>query len=497
MMTRSHRMKRLWMTACRIALLVAVTGVMHLHDARAQVAQQSQDLFNNIMVNTTNPQIAMDARRGVITGGSLSIRFPVQNVPLYNVQLPRLDVGCGGIDAFMGSFSFISGDQLVAALRNIAQAALGYAFQLALTAMCPTCADIMSKMQAMMNSFNSGQMNSCQIAKSIMDSTGASAGITSAFTSIGQQTGVSGWSDYFDTKLQGQTNQSTSSVFAAFAPQQAQSMMWGNVVWRTMQQSNAAGAFLIDGNTNLLEDLMSVTGTVIVCMQGVLGCAQGDTSQQQYGPPAAETAQRFEPLLTVDQIVNGIASSPGVPKYYHCDTSTGPYSCLQPSATPITNMVGVKTLIENMMLGTGGSEGMIDAIYSGDRQPTNAENSLMVAGGEYVQLAMKLARKNPTAAKDFVMMFSRVMATAFVTQLIDTDLAVVLQGMSGQNQLGVDAGKLKEAREMVQKADSDAHKALIVAYKDAQNNSAVLDFYHKQVLVMDKSNPPPQPVGNQ
>ncbi|MHB8742085.1 MAG: conjugal transfer protein TraH [Sulfuricaulis sp.] len=488
-------MKCIWKTVCRFALLIAVTGILHVNDARAQVSQQSQDIFNN-MVNVTNPQISMDARRGVITGGSVSIRFPVQNVPLYNVQLPRLDVGCGGIDAFMGSFTFISGDQLVAALRNIAQAALGYAFQLALTAMCPTCADIMSKMQAMMNEFNNGQLNSCQVAKSIMNSTGASTDITSAFQSIGAQTGVTGWTNHFDSLLQGQTSQSTNSVFSAFAPQQAQSMMWGNVVWRSMMQSNAMGAFLVDGNTNLLEDLMSVTGTVVVCMQGVLGCSPGDTSQQQYGPPASETVQEYSPILKVEQIVNGVSTSPDVPHFYQCDT-TAQYGCLQPTKSPITNMVGIKTLIENMMLGTGGTEGMIDAIFTGDRQPTSAENALMVSGGQYIQLAMKLARKNPTSAKEFVMMFSSVIATEFVAQLIDTDLGVMLQGMDGQNQRGVDAGALTRSREMVQKADLDAHHALMKAYADARNNSSVLDYYSKQVQVMAKSNPPPQPVGNQ
>lgn len=486
-------MQRIW----QFVLFTLALGLVQPQAAFAQVSKQSQDIFNN-MINVTNPQVSLDARRGMVTGGGFTIRTPIQNIPFYNIQLPRIDAGCGGIDAFMGSFSFISGDQLVAALRNIASAALGYAFQLALKAMCPTCEDVMSKLQAMMNSFNGGAMNTCKLAKTMMDAGGkdsVSNGITNAFQTVGQETGVAGWSNYFDSMLQGQTNSSTNSVFAAFAPQQAQELMWGNVVWKTMMQSNAAGAFIQDGNTSLLQDLMSVTGTVVVCMQGVLGCDPGDQSQQQMGPPAAETMQVYSPVMSVQDIVLGTQQGPSQIERYQCDTTQDQYGCLKLTKSYASDMIGVKQMIENIMLGAGGNEGMIDAMHTGDRQPTNQEMSLMVAGGEYIQLALKLGRKNATSGKEFVMMFSNIMATEFVVELIDADVAVMVSSLSGRNQSGVDANALAQARTLVQDADKNAHADLMKAYAAAKNNDAVLAFYNQQVQVMSKSTPPVQPIG--
>jgi len=486
-------MKIIW----SIALFVLTFGVLQSNDVRAAsgVGQQSQSIFSNMMSNSTDPSVSLNAQRGVITGGSLTIRNRITNVPLYNIQLPTINAGCGGIDAFMGSFTFISTDQLVAALRNIASAALGYAFQLALKAMCPSCEDVMSKLQAMMNSFNSGAMNSCQIAKSVMDSTGASQSITDAFKSVGQQTGIAGWTNNFDTNMWGHNDQSTNSVFMANAPDIGKNLMWGNVVWRVMQQRNSLGAF-INGNNSLLQDLMSITGTVVVCVQGQGGCALGDTSGGQYGPPAPQTTQVFVPLLKVHDLVYGDPSlGPTPASRYQCDTAVDQFSCLQPSEVSASDIVGVKKMIEDIMLGTGAGEGMIDALWNGDRTATAQEQALMFYGGEYVQLAVKLARKNTTAAKDFVQMFSGVIATEFVVELLDADIKIVMSALNGLNQNGVNAGAVSQTREMVIKASKDAHEDLIKEYAAAKNNGAVLEYFSQQVAVMEKSKSPVQPVG--
>ncbi len=52
---------------------------------------------------------------------------------------PSFSAGCGGIDLFGGSFSFINMNQFVDLMRAVASNAAGYAFQLAINAMCPDC----------------------------------------------------------------------------------------------------------------------------------------------------------------------------------------------------------------------------------------------------------------------------------------------------------------------------------------------------------------------
>ncbi|WP_425315793.1 conjugal transfer protein TraH, partial [Vibrio owensii] len=56
-----------------------------------------------------------------------------------NFQPPKISGGCGGIDFFAGSFSLINSDQLVQMGRAIAQGVPSYAFNLALTSVCPSC----------------------------------------------------------------------------------------------------------------------------------------------------------------------------------------------------------------------------------------------------------------------------------------------------------------------------------------------------------------------
>ncbi len=49
-----------------------------------------------------------------------------QNVQLISMTLPDINAGCGGIDAYLGSFSFINGEQLQRFVKRIMSNAAGY-----------------------------------------------------------------------------------------------------------------------------------------------------------------------------------------------------------------------------------------------------------------------------------------------------------------------------------------------------------------------------------
>jgi len=482
-----------------LAIFVFFLGIASLHPttaiAQSGVGNQSLSLFNE-MINVTDPAISMTARRGVITGGGIQIRNQMTNIPFYNLQMPRFNAGCGGIDAFFGSFTFISSQQLVAALRNIASAALGYAFQLALKAMCPTCEDVMSKLQAMLNGFNSGQMNTCALSQKLLTSTGADKSIDEAFSAIGSQTGLAGWSNYWDTKVNGSSSDSTTNAFANAAPSIALQLLAGNVFWKATTQSNISGWFSTGVDSYLQSDLMSLTGTLIVCLEGKLGCPTGDPSVTQTGQPAALVRIYKKKLLTAHDLIYGSKSSTTIIHRYVCDNPSDPNGCLNPTETPVTDLIGVKDMIENMMLGVNGSEGIIYAMASGDRAPTSAETGLMSRGGEYIQLALALARKRPAAAKEYIRTFSPVIAAEFLTQMVDADLDLALSTLSNKSKEAIDSGSQKEMRAMIQQAQKDVESELNLAYFESQNKSSVLSYFTNQRDVMQRSNPPVQPVGS-
>ena len=89
-------------------------------------------VFDNVMSNTTDAGRYDTMRRGVITGGRFSARTKITRANLMYFDPPSMSAGCGGIDLFGGSFSFINKDQLIQLARATAQNAVGLLFESAL-----------------------------------------------------------------------------------------------------------------------------------------------------------------------------------------------------------------------------------------------------------------------------------------------------------------------------------------------------------------------------
>lgn len=94
--------------------------------------QSEMDRLFNEMSNTTLPGVHESQRRGVFTGGRYTVKSRIYEQNLVSFTPPSWKAGCGGVDMFGGSFSFINAEQLVTMMRAVAANAKGYAFQLAL-----------------------------------------------------------------------------------------------------------------------------------------------------------------------------------------------------------------------------------------------------------------------------------------------------------------------------------------------------------------------------
>lgn len=142
--------------------------------AKADLNDELKSTFDGL-VNVTPGGSYDTQRRGVIAGGSISMRNKIVHPNLVSWVPPNLNGGCGGIDLFAGSFSYINGAQFTQLSRSIAQAAVGYAFELAIEGMCPTCAQVISKLQSEVAKLNSLMRNSCEFAKTAVNATGLQA----------------------------------------------------------------------------------------------------------------------------------------------------------------------------------------------------------------------------------------------------------------------------------------------------------------------------------
>ena len=136
--------------------------------AHAGLDDEMRNMFNG-MVNVTPADAYIGQRRGVVSLGSIEARSRIVNPQLVSFTPPSIKAGCGGISLFGGSFSFINAQQLQELMRAIAQNAAGYAFGLALEAMCPTCAQEMKRLQKIIQELNGKLGDSCSLAKGLVD----------------------------------------------------------------------------------------------------------------------------------------------------------------------------------------------------------------------------------------------------------------------------------------------------------------------------------------
>lgn len=153
-----------------VALLISSLLVISLitNKANATLNDDLDKVFNS-MSNKTNPHAYETERRGVISGGSLEIRNEIKSANILSMTSPKVQAGCGGIDLYGGSFSYINKDEFIAFLRSVAANAQGYAFEIALSSMCEKCMQTIETLQRKVQELNQYFGNSCQLAQGIVN----------------------------------------------------------------------------------------------------------------------------------------------------------------------------------------------------------------------------------------------------------------------------------------------------------------------------------------
>lgn len=118
--------------------------------------------------NTSNPpDYFAGQKRGYYSGGSFSARWPNNATYPITIEPPRIKSGCGGIDIFLGGFSFLNFEYLVQKLQRILMSGGAVAFDLALKTLCEPCATSIKSFEAIADKLNSLQLDECTAAKDI------------------------------------------------------------------------------------------------------------------------------------------------------------------------------------------------------------------------------------------------------------------------------------------------------------------------------------------
>lgn len=378
--------------------LPAILGLALALPAKADLQGEMNQLFDNLG-NVTDPTITSTARRGVIAGGSVQIRNRIVDTNLVTLTPPSFQAGCGGVDLFGGSFSFVSGDQIVPLLKAVASNAVGYAFQIGLSAICETCFGAIETMQKKVQALNQHFGNSCQLAQGLVNDGLDAAGYKNHSDASLIATANGAREDIFDAQSSDALGDAQQS-----APDEVAEKITGNLVWRALVTQNADARFAF-GDTELLEVMMNLTGSIIVAAPTDDGT--GTTSNVIHIPA--------NPLLFDAMLDGGDISIAG------CDGQEGPNECLEPVQRTIT-LEGFKERARRLLLGDDATPGIIVKLRSNDQELNQEETVLLSAlpagsGG----LLVRLSSISVEAAKTFVETIIPHLTTAWA-RIVSQDL---------------------------------------------------------------------------
>lgn len=240
--------------------------------------QAALDDYYDGMKNYTNAGAYETSTRGGYFGGRYTEKNPLVASNLVDIRLPSASGGCGGIDIFGGSFSFINSDQLVATLRAVAANAKGYFFQIALNEVCSDCMTQMAKLQDSIQKLNQKMLDSCQIAQGITVNTASALGAKKLTTEQLELVGTEPTSAYFTglAKDAGDVFLNTGGVAKSFfkdmtaADSKATAQVsLGATFYKAMAKSNAGlKAVYAGADKTTMELLLSYIGSPNVLSDG-------------------------------------------------------------------------------------------------------------------------------------------------------------------------------------------------------------------------------------
>ncbi|WP_447874189.1 conjugal transfer protein TraH [Serratia fonticola] len=259
--------------------------------------------------NVTVPAAWKGQAAGYLTGGNLFMRTPVRNIQLISVTLPDIKSGCGGIDAYLGAFSFINSDQIKIMGKQILANGVGYAFDLGLETMCPQCKSVKDYLQKLATDVNSMNISTCQASQAIVG--GLWPKTQEASRKVCQDIGAAHdvFSDWAASRQGCGVGGENNTVFNKATEEEKKRIPRNrNLTWSTFEKINQ----FLSNDRELKELIMSMVGTVIY----------DDKGNPTFLAPRGGSDAIFDTLL------NG-----GTAKIYRCNDNT---ECLKPTAAEFT-----------------------------------------------------------------------------------------------------------------------------------------------------------------
>lgn len=431
----SHWLHRV---SASLLLVVILTQLLLLTTPPSAVAstQSELDSFLNeweTQLSTTKPGFYEGQRRGFVSGGAADLRFPTRTFTPITLSLPTVTAGCGGISFFGGAFSYINGDEFVQFLQQIAQNAVGVAFDMALRTLCPQCATVLSNMESVVRSMTGNLKTSCQAAKALVRTAASPLNLQEIAhnncTAIDTAFGVAQdtWGGAFKCKDDAELKavDLRAAAYDAVNPGQTPIRMSQNLFWKAYGNLQGLNPFW---DTDHGQYLMSLFGTLVLRYDG--------------GNNAPSSKNAFAHTIEIDQLIGGWAENER--KILTCQDGTS--DCLDVQAVDAPAFEGFEQKIEEKLTELAGR--------LESRQRANPEPILQanVAGMPIVRLLTML--NHVPGGKEYVISTAkRTIALTIVHTLIKDSLKLIRAEISRLHDVGLTQEYLEQLKERNREID--------------------------------------------
>ncbi|MCX7116329.1 MAG: conjugal transfer protein TraH [Legionellales bacterium] len=334
-----------------LTLSIATVNCVH-----ADVAGDMNTFFNGIgyASNVTRPAAFQSQAAGFYGGGSLFVRNRVSRYQLVELDLPSYRAGCNGIDLFTGSMSFLSHKKLVDLGKQVMTSSGAYAVDVMLATTVPELKQVRDYLQTLEQKVNQMSVNSCEMAQNfvggIFPKTAASQQKICKDQAAMGRSGVV--SDYVSARMDcaGDAHDGIMAKAEKDPEQKKQVVLNKNIVWSILQNN----AFL-NGDVQLAEMVMSLTGTLIIDSQGKVKVV----------PSLAGSSHFIQALL-------GGNKSASIEQMWRCSDETPGTACMSVSLKEmkIDDSQTLTTRVRNMIEG-------LDTKLKNDDVPTAEEQNFL------------------------------------------------------------------------------------------------------------------------
>ena len=249
-------------------LSIGILTLALVHQAHSGVSNDLDHFFQSqgYASNVTQPAAFESQAAGFFGGGSLYARGQVRQYQLVQLDLPSYRAGCGGIDLYTGSLSFLSHDKLVDLGKSVMTNSGAYAVDVMLATTVPELKQVRDYLQSLEQAANHASINSCEAAQNFVG--GVWPKTAASQQKICKDQGTMGKSGLFSDYAQARMECSGSGFDRAMEKASAdpltkkQVVINRNLIWSILQSKS-----FLSADTELAEMVMSLTGTVIIDKQ--------------------------------------------------------------------------------------------------------------------------------------------------------------------------------------------------------------------------------------